>query len=82
MEETMRSLILAAGMLLLAGCTTANQNAMNANAGQQTAAQDPNAPDPAGPSRDDRRTVPWIFRRPPPQSGLWGGPGFGYGSMY
>lgn len=77
MRTVLQAALLASGVLVLAGCTTPNTNAMNANAGQNA-----NVPDPAGPSRDDRRTIPWQFRRPLPQSGLWGGPGFGYGSMY
>ena len=63
----MRMILLFASAMILASCTTANMNAGNTGANQQ-----------ADNSRPDDPEVPLIFRKPPPQTGKWGG--YGYGS--
>jgi hypothetical protein len=68
-EKTMRMILLAAGGLVLASCTTPNMNAGNAN--RLEAAND---------QSDDNTRTPEIFRKPAPQVGKWGG--YGYGGRY
>jgi hypothetical protein len=62
----MRVILLAAGAIVLASCTTPTMNAGNAN--QQANAQ------------EDNSRTPEIFRKPRPQVGKWGG--YGYGGRY
>jgi hypothetical protein len=65
----MRVILLAAGAMILANCTTPATNAANSNRQEADNAQ----------TEDDTRT-PDIFRKPPRQFGRWGG--YGYGGRY
>ncbi|HEY4265431.1 MAG TPA: hypothetical protein VGM72_08940 [Micropepsaceae bacterium] len=65
----MRIILLAASVLLLAGCITPNMPARGASGQDALNARE----------NDDTRT-PDVFRKPPRQFGKWGG--YGYGERF